>query len=155
MKFSAKEDIAAPADFVFDQIVDFDSFEEQAQRRGAEIERISPPGHVGQGMKWDIRFNFRGRQRKMKTELQNFDAPNELTFYSRVGGLQITTQIDVIPLAQSKTRIAMSFDLKPTSLSARLLLQSMRLIKGNLTKRYKARVQDYATELQGRYQNQR
>jgi hypothetical protein len=37
-----------------------------------------------------------------------------------------------------------SLDLQPTTLSSRLLIQSLKFAKGNLTKRFKTRVFEFA-----------
>ena len=61
MKFSAREDIAAPIEQVFASLCDFEGFERQAMRRGAEVQRVDPLTQPGVGMKWQVSFNMRGR----------------------------------------------------------------------------------------------
>ena len=47
MKFSTREDIEAPIEHVWAQISNFDAFERQALRRGAEIARSDSQGAPG------------------------------------------------------------------------------------------------------------
>ena len=44
--------------------------------------------------------------------------------------------------------MAVGLEVKPNSLSARLLVQSMKLAKSNLTKRFKVAVADYAETIE-------
>ncbi|NSX54846.1 SRPBCC family protein [Parasulfitobacter algicola] len=148
MKFSAREDVQVPIGFAFDYVSDFKAFERMAMRRGVTIRRQDDLKSPGVGMIWDIRFNYRGKPRVMDTELQIYQVPHKLRFASKVGGLNVETAIELVALSPNKTRIFVSFDLRPRSLSARLLLQSLRLAKGKLTKRYKARIAAFAEDIE-------
>ena len=39
MRFTTKQDIEAPLDFVYNTMIDFEAWERSAMRRGAEVER--------------------------------------------------------------------------------------------------------------------
>jgi len=52
MKFSTREDVEAPVDYVFGQISDFGAFERQALRRGADVRRLDS-GPFVTGSAWD------------------------------------------------------------------------------------------------------
>ena len=62
MKFSTTEDIAAPAEAVFDAFCDFASFERAAMRRGAEVQRLDHMAVPGVGMAWHAPFDMRGQR---------------------------------------------------------------------------------------------
>ena len=49
--------------------------------------------------------------------------------------------------------MAVALDMKPLNLSARLLIQSLKLAKSSLTKKFKDRVADYAKNLGERLQS--
>jgi hypothetical protein len=66
-------------------------------------------------------------------------------------GLVVVTEIDLIALSQSRTRVIVSITVTAKTLTARLLLQSLKLAKTKLTKRFKARVLDYAGDIEDRY----
>ncbi len=58
-------------------------------------------------------------------------------------------------LSRSRTRIMVALELKPQNLSARLLVQSLKLAKNSLTKKFKKRVGDYAKDMEDRYHKPR
>lgn len=152
MKFSAREDIAAPIDQVFAALCEFETFERQAMRRGADVQRVDTRSEPGVGMKWKTRFSMRGRPREMDVELVRFDAPNEMQFRAVSPGIEAMFSVELLALSRSRTRMAIGLDLSPLNLSARLLVQSLKLAKTTLTKRFKLRVADYSKTLEERLQ---
>ncbi len=153
MKFSTNEDIEAPAEFVFAQLADFHSYERQALRRGADVRRLDD-GPYKVGSKWDVVFNFRGKERKVHANIVEKKPPISLQIASESSGLEGATVLEVVPMSLRRTRISVSIDLKPKTLSARLLLQSLKLAKTNLTNRFKRRVADYASDLEEKYRTE-
>ncbi len=57
----------------------------------------------------------------------------------------------MIALSPSKTRLKLSVDLRPQTLSARLLVQSLKLAKGNLDKKFDARVAELSDNVAAQY----
>jgi len=150
MKFSTREDIEAPVDYVFAQVSDFAAFERRAMRQGADVTRRED-GPIAQGAIWDISFQFRGRDRRVLAELTQIDVPTLLSIDSASDGLNAVTEVELIALSQTRTRVLVSFDLRAKTLTARLLLQSLKLAKTKMTKRFNARVLDYAEDIEDRY----
>ncbi len=150
MKFSAREDIAAPIDQVFAALCDFEGFERQALRRGAEVQRLDGLTQPGVGMEWQAGFSMRGRKRSVKIALAQFDVPNEMLFDVKSSGIDGVFSIDLLALSRSRTRMSVALDITPLNLSARLLVQSLKLAKSNLNKRFKLRVAEYAKGLEDR-----
>lgn len=152
MKFSAREDIAAPIDQVFEALCDFEAFERQAMRRGIEVQRIDAHTHVGLGMRWNVAFAMRGRRREVTLELSRFESPNEMGFDAKSQGIGADFSIELMALSRNRTRMAIGLDITPVNLSARLLVQSLKLAKSNLSKRFKLRIAEYAKVLEDRLQ---
>ncbi|WP_299613096.1 SRPBCC family protein [uncultured Tateyamaria sp.] len=152
MKFSAREDVAAPIDKVFAALNDFEGFERQAMRRGAEVQRVDPLTQAGVGMRWKIYFKMRGRRRELDLELSRYDAPNEMVFDVASPGMTGTFTVELLALSRSRTRMALALHIAPLTLSTRLFVQSLKLAKSSLTKRFKLRVADYAKTLEDRLQ---
>ncbi|MGB7243880.1 MAG: SRPBCC family protein [Sulfitobacter sp.] len=153
MKFSTKEDIEAPLDAVFDMLCDFETFERSAIRRGAEVQRTDALTKPGTGMTWTAAFSMRGKMRFLDIELIRFERPNEMAFQINSAGLAGLMQLELIALSRSRTRIMVSLEMRPQNLPTRLLIQSLKLAKSSLTKRYKLRVAEYAMNLEDRYRN--
>ncbi len=151
MKFSTREDIEAPIDYVFSRITDFQGFERQALRRGADVQRIDNAPVPVEGSSWDVAFKFRGKDRKLKAIITRLDRPTELRIDTAAIGLDGVTKVELVPLSRNRTRIAVSLDMSPKSLSARLLLQSLKLAKNSLSRRFGMRVTDFAEDVEESY----
>lgn len=151
MKFSTNEDIDAPIDAVFEMLCDFETFERSAMRRGAEVQRVDQMAVPGAGMTWQARFDLRGKRREMEVEIVTFDRPNEIVLESTSPGMLGTTSFELIALSRSRTRVKVELEVKPLTLSARLLVQSLKLAKNSLGKKFKLRVAEYAKMMEDRY----
>ncbi|MHA7850420.1 SRPBCC family protein [Roseovarius sp.] len=150
MKMNAREDVEAPIDFVYEQITDFQAFERRAMRRGAEVLRVDDLKADGPGMAWDITFMLRGKQREVQIELARLDPPNGLTMASRsptMGGQMV---VELVALSRNRTRLNLDIELVPKNLTARLLVQSLKLARKTITRRLRKRVSQYAQELEER-----
>lgn len=152
MKFSTNEDIEAPIDAVFEMFCDFESFERSAMRRGAEVQRLDDRALPGVGMTWRAAFEMRGKPRQIELEMVTFERPHEIVLESTSPGMLGTTSFEMIALSRSRTRIKVELEVKPLNLSARLLVQSLKLAKNSLTKKFKSRVAEYARGMEDRYQ---
>lgn len=152
MKFSTNEDIEAPIDAVFEMFCDFESFERSAMRRGAEVQRVDNMAVPGVGMAWRAAFEMRGKPRQIELEMVTFERPHEIVLESTSPGMLGTTSFEMIALSRNRTRIKVELEIKPLNLSARLLVQSLKLAKNSLTKKFRLRVAEYAKGMEERYQ---
>lgn len=148
MKFSTREDIEAPIEHVFARVTDFQSFERQALRRGADVQRLDSSLVPMEGSAWQFSFKFRGKDRKMKASIAKMDAPNLLKFETIASGIHGMSTIELVALSLNRTRFSIEIDLTPQGLSARLLLQSLKLAKTNLSRKFKLRVADFAEDVE-------
>jgi carbon monoxide dehydrogenase subunit G len=151
MKFSTREDIEAPIEAVFEMLCDFESFERAAMRRGADVQRLAGVTEPGVGMKWDVRFELRGKRREMQLEMVRFDRPEEMLLVSTSPGMSGQMRFELIALSPARTRVKVELEVKPQNLSARLLVQSLKLAKNSLTRKYKLRVAEFASTMEERY----
>jgi len=151
MRFTTHEDVEAPIEFVFAKLSDFDAFERQGLRQGVEITRLDTLTAPGVGAIWDARVMIRGKQRRINAEVMDFDAPAMMALCAISDGFAADFRVDLVGLSRKRTRIGIDLDIKPKTLTARLLLQSARLTKNSLTKRFKRRVRSYGIEIEDKF----
>lgn len=150
MEVTTREDIAAPIEAVFAQISDFDWFERAALRRGADIVRIDTLDAPAPGMKWRAEFDYRGRVRKANVELTEYDAPNGMRALMHSAGLEMDAAVELVSMSRSRTRINITVKAEPQTIPARLMIQSAKLARTSIQKRFRRRVAEYAAELEER-----
>ncbi|SPH25075.1 hypothetical protein DEA8626_04110 [Defluviimonas aquaemixtae] len=151
MKFSTREDIEAPADTVFDALSNFERFERAAIKRGADVARLDPLAEVAPGLGWSIRAPVRGRMRRVMCEMTGFDRPNGMVFSAESKGFLMELKLRLVMLSQARTRLGVEFEIRPRGLTSRLLLQSARINKASYARRFEARVQKFASEVELRH----
>ena len=144
MRFSTREDIDAPAEVVFAAVTDFDAFERRMLRRGIDVTRDEMQPLAQVGANWKARFDWRGRSYDLDAELVALDPGENFAIESRSGGIVCMGVVDLVALSKTRTRLFVSLDVKPTTLSSRLFVQSLRLAKGSLERKFKARVSEFA-----------
>lgn len=150
MKFSTNEDIEAPIEEVFAMLCEFERFERAAMRRGAEVQRLDQMAVAGVGMTWAAAFEMRGKRREMQVEIVTFDKPNEIVLETTSPGMIGEMTFELIALSRARTRVKVELEVKPLNLSARLLVQSMKLGKKSLTRKYKLRIAEFARSMEER-----
>ena len=148
MELTAHEDIEAPQDRVFAMMADFDTIERQAMRRGLDVTRTGDG--PGAGMAWDVAFQLRGKRRAAAITLTDYQPPERMVFDTLSGGLDIKLTLDVVALSPTRTRINVTTVMAARTLSARLFLQSMKLARGGMDKRFRKRVAELAGEMETR-----
>ncbi len=151
MKFSAKEDIEAPIEYVFEKITDFTSFERSALRRGAEVQRVDSLQSFGPGMKWEAAVQFRGRRRDLRIELISIDPPNSMAVKTLSSKMKGDLVVELVALSRGRTRMGVDLKVASKSLFARFLLYVLKLVRPSLTKRFNERVATKAEEIEENY----
>jgi hypothetical protein len=151
MKLSGRTDIQAPTAFVFDMLSDFDYWERAAMRRGADVHRTDKLKAIGPGMSWMIRFGWRGRERQLHMKLTALDRPTQISFAGDGPSVILGIHCEIVELSAKRCRIIVQSELKPRTLAARLFIQSMKLARGKVMKRYETRLKTAASMIEARY----
>jgi len=152
MKFTGKTDLEATLNATFAQFADFESFERFGLQSGAEIRRTDDLVAPGPGMMWDVRLDYKGKPRRLAVELVDYDPPNNLNFNAKSNAIEVEILVELVPLSNRQTRAAVTFDITPKSLAARLVMQSARLTKGTLNKKFKNRLNRFGKSLEEKIQ---
>lgn len=151
MNFETKEDIECPIAFVFAQAADFGGFERQALRRGADVRKRDRLEQYGLGSAWNIIFKFHNKDRELKADISSWDPPNAYAVTYATSGIDGLFTIDLVALSRSRTRLSVSISLEPKTFGARLLVQSLKLTRGSLQRRFELRVADFAGDITERF----
>ena len=155
MHFSSRTDIEAPIEFVFETLSDFEGWERAALRRGADVSRIDKLKMPGPGMAWNGRFRFRGKPREIEIQLTEIERNARMAFAAASTMFQATIEAELVRLAANRTRLVAHLTVKPMTLGARLVLQSVKLAKGKAQHRLNKRMAQLAAELEQRYASTR
>ncbi|WP_102108591.1 SRPBCC family protein [Oceaniglobus roseus] len=150
MKFNSRQDIGAPIAEVFAAVSNFETFELQMLRRGIEVVRLDDGADPAKAA-WRIAFDFRGRQRQMAARVVRYEPATGHTLSGHTDGLNVEIVTELIELSKSRTRLLVSCELLPQSITARLLVQSLKLAKGNLARRFDARLETFAREIERKH----
>lgn len=150
MKFRNTEDVEAGIDEVFARVTDFDAFQRAAMSRGADVVRTDNLQTPAPGMTWKVAADFRGKRRNAVVEMTAYSPPGGAGFIARSQGFEITLDVELIALAPRRTRLVVQLLAKPNNLAARIVLQSMRLAKASLNRRFRARMRGFATSIEDR-----
>lgn len=150
MKFTAKQDIEAPLAQVWATVSDFEGWERAAMRRGAEVARTDSLRTLSAGMAWAARFLYRGKDRKMTIALTSVDSPSRMTFKAQSQAVEADVQIELMEMAAKRTRMHVTTEIHPLSLGARLFLQSLRLARARVDRKFQTRIAQFAREIETR-----
>jgi carbon monoxide dehydrogenase subunit G len=154
MKLNGRTDIGAPIAFVFASLSDFEAWERVALRRGADVHRTDKLRVPAPGMTWQARFAWRGRERQLQVKLTALTPDTGLEIAFDGPSITGTLKIELVELSARRTRMMMHVEAKPRTLAARLFIQSMKLAKRRVQKRYDARLVAIAQEIEQRFAGQ-
>lgn len=151
MEFRTREDIEAPLDHVFREISDFPAFERAIMRRGGDITVLDGPVPPDPGARWEVRFRFRGKDRRIVATLKKLEPGQGLSITFESPNIKGNCQVDLVPLSPSRTRLNIVVAVKPVSIAAKLVAQSLRFGKHRMTRRFKTMVATYAEDVEARH----
>lgn len=151
MEFTARDDVDVPIEAAFDLLSEYDVFERMAMRRGIEVQRHEPDAPVGVGTKWDVDFNWRGKDITMRAEIIRFDRPDWIEIEAIMPGMDVTVAFELLALSKKRTRLHFKANSSAKTLPMRLLLQSLKLARNNIDKKLHERVKMQCRNLEERY----
>lgn len=151
MKFNAKQDVEAPIAFVFKYLTDFDLWERSAMRRGAQVERADNLSAAGAGMAWNASFRYRGKTRNVTASILQLADPNNVRIGLQSRAIKGQLNLDLLEMSTKRTRLHATFDVTPRNLTARLFIQSLRLARARMDRKYAFRVAQVIADIETAY----
>ena len=154
MKLKVSEDVDAPQEMVWARFTDFSGFEEDARGRGAILNRVGNWTQTVQGVEWRGEVTVRGKSRPITAKVTQL-VPQELCIVdSRIGGMNCNQEIIFVPLSTTVTRVALMLDLSADTLTARLLLQTMKLARGRVLQKLQGVLARQGNAVEAAYRRQ-
>lgn len=150
MKLSGREDIDAPIAQVWSAVTDFDALELLALRRGVEVTRTG----VVPAISWKTAFTLRGKRRQLQIRLQRLERPTHLAASFTSTPVEGSGLMELIELGPNRTRMMITVEVKPRTLAARIMLQSLKLARGRVNKRFNQRLSQLARMIESRLSSQ-
>lgn len=150
MKLSTQEDVNAPIEDVFAAVSDFNNFEQSLLKRGAKVARLDALPQPAAGMSWDIQFGFRGRQREAKATIDEISGPSCVKASAISSGIHGFVDVELTEISKDRTRMKIGVDMRPKTLPARVLIQSLKLAQNSIKSRFKNRVSNFARDIEAR-----
>ncbi|MGP1358118.1 hypothetical protein [Roseicyclus sp.] len=140
MKLRVSDDIEAPADRVWAGFTDFSAVEAEARGRGADLVRVGDWRSPQLGAAWRGSVAVRGKTRPIEARIATFVPGETCIVECRVGGMASTYETTLIPLSPSLTRVSVMLELRASTLSARLLLQTLKVARRRVMQRLEGAV---------------
>lgn len=150
MKFSTRVDTDLTAPALFDALARFDALERMLIGRGAAVQRIDPSTEPGTGMGWNIGFDWRGKARRLRLAVTRFDRPEQLRMAGRSDALDLTVIATTVALSRERSRVIFETEIKPRNMKARLMLQTAKLGKAQMDRRYQRRIEEFVQHMTAR-----
>ena len=152
MKLSAKTDLEVPAAYVFAALVDHATWEREAVRNGAEVERPAGSPDSGVGAAWRIRGHFRGKPRKVLLRIEEQIEAQRIVLSIDSPSVEGSSRFEVMVLSPRRSRLRVDVEIKPKTLAARLFINTMRLAKGRVQAKFENRLGQMGARIKDRYE---
>ncbi|ADO42044.1 SRPBCC family protein [Ketogulonicigenium vulgare] len=142
MEFVVNDHIAVSPDALFKHLNDTDLLEQMIRRGGATVRRTDAGRGAGVGATWQIGAPFRDRTLDVTMTVTEVEAPHRMRVLFTTGGVEGKVVLLATP-AGDGTDTAFTMTMGASTLIGRLLLQSLKLARGQISSRVHKRVGNY------------
>lgn len=151
MRLKAIHQIKAPKDYVFERISDFDSFERYIHEIGGTADRTDDVAGIQPGMSWHISGTFRKKHREVDLTLDHFHPSDKIKYAVETENMNAAIFFELSDTAAGETELALFIDPEARNISARLVLQSVKLAKKTIEKRITSRIEAFGNRIEADY----
>jgi len=155
MKLTAKTDLEVPGGFVYASLLDHDAWERVALARGIGIERPADMPLAGPGAGWRVRVPFRGKPRDILLRLDEATPETKVAMGVHGEAIEGSMVLEVLALSPRRTRLRLVLEIKPRTLAARLVLNTLRLARGRVQARLDLRIGQVGRRIEGWFAERR
>ena len=90
---------------------------------------------------------WRDSPRQVWLEVTRFDRPSHIVLEGHSDLFNLSIAMTLVPLSRVRTRLLFETEIRPRTMRARLLLQTARLGKAQLDRKYDQRIADFLSHL--------
>ena len=141
MRLASRTDIEAPAAGLYAALTNLDWLQDSARAAAVRLRRTDQGHGLVVGASWHSTLLWRGRERNAECTVERIEAPRSVRLGCRSGAYFCTIDLTLAPLSRKLTRMAVVVEVKPLSVRARLMLQTLRIGKSRLQARLDRRVE--------------
>lgn len=147
MRFSTRIDTDLPAKRLFEVVGNFKVLERMLIGRGATVARIKPSNETEIGMGWNIDFDWQGKAWRLRLDVTEFDHPEQIKISGHSEALDLMVVATVMALSRVKSRMIVETKVRPRNMRALLILQTAKLGKGQLNRRYQRQMEEFVQQM--------
>lgn len=140
MKFSTRVNSSSTAEQLFDRVTDFSRLEQMLIKNKVSVSRINPADEPGAGMAWKLAFDWRSKTHVLRLDVRRFDRPDVVFITGTSDLFDLLITITVFGLTQTRSRLIFETEVLPRNMRARVIIQTAKLAKGRLDRRYEQRI---------------
>lgn len=140
MRVVESADLGASINGVFAALTDVGYVEQFARDRGVVLKRLDGGNALAVGAEWQARFAFRGRARTLTARVEDLEAPRRMVMAGASGGFEYRAVMTLAEIPEGATRLWSDIEVRPRSLSARIILQTVKLGRNRLRARFAQRL---------------
>jgi hypothetical protein len=140
LKFRVSDDVEAPIDWVWEGFTDFAAIEADIRARDAELSRVGDWKEAALGVAWRGSVPVRGKVRTIEARIAGFIARGATSGRKPDRRHELHYEVVFAPLSAEVTRVSVTLELKASTLSARLLLQTLKIARRKVIQRLEGAV---------------
>ncbi len=147
MKLTARTEVAAPRPHVFSALSDIPALEEMARERGAEVTRLDDGRNGPAGAQWRLTVPLQGRPRAATARVAAYEPEDRIALDVEIEGIAAALELTLASPAPDRTLLGADVDIRARTLSGRLLVQPLKLARGNLEDRLRRRLEAFGARV--------
>lgn len=148
MNLTFQEVIAAPRAAAFGGLTDFDALIAAFMPSGAQVTRLDGPGPVCVGSAWRAVVALHGLERVLTARLDSLLPQEGFSICGELEDLRADLDVALCPAGDGRTRAIVDLNLSPRGVAGRLLIQPLRLVRGQITEKLAMRLARYARHIE-------
>lgn len=141
LHLTARTAIPAPLEMCWDRLVDVDTVLETVPHKRVDIVRSAGTGPASVGSVWQVALHFAGRDHLGQLTITELRHGQHCRLEGGTESIGLALGIDLFALAADRTSLVVTADGTPLSLSGRLLLKPLQIIKPAIEAKFQDRVE--------------